>query len=539
MAENLIGTRRERAEGDGRGMTGSGVTRSAAGMGVVTAVSRAIGFGRVLFVAAVLGASGLGDTFTASNSLSNVVFELVAAGALSAVLVPTFVRLVERGDDVEAQRLAGGLAWYATLTLGLVAIVGVIAAPLLARVLTAGVSGDARDARALATTLLRWFVPQIVLYGLGALATAALYARRRFAITAAAPIANTIVMVGALALFRGVAGPEPGLVLSSGERVLLGVAGTGGVVGFVGVLLVAARRAGFAIVPRPVSRHDPAFRALVGHGARGVALQSIVGLLLGAAILLGAGVTGGVVAYQAAFVFFLAPYAILAQPLHTAVLPEMSVLAGASRRDDLGERLRWTLRTIAHLVLPATALGMALAHPGFALVRVGALDERGTALVAVAFVGLAAGLLPYSAFLLLARASYALDDSRAPALVAVLAGGVGTCVMAAGAIASDGNAQVAWLGVGHSGAYLLGAVALGNVLARRIDVRLVDRTLLAPIVAAALAGAVAFGIGHGAEHGSRAITLVRVVIAAAAGIATYVAAMRLAHQPLRPPEPGT
>lgn len=507
-------------------------------MGLVTAVSRAIGFGRVLFVAAVLGASGLGDTFTASNAFSNVVFELIAAGALSAVLVPTFVRLIERGDDAEAQRLAGGLAWYATWVLGAVALVGVIGAPLLARLLTAGISGDTHDARALTATLLRWFVPQIVLYGFGALATAALYARRRFAITAAAPIANTVVMVVSLAIFRVVAGADPGLALSGEERVLLGVAGTGGVIGFVGVLLIAARRAGFAIVPRRVPRSDTAFRELVGHGARGVALQSIVGLLLGAAILLGAGVTGGVVAYQAAFVFFLAPYAILAQPLHTAVLPELSVLAASGRLEDVAGRLRWTLRTIAHLVLPATAMAMALAHPGFALLRVGAFDERGAALAAAAFVGLAAGLLPYSAFLLLARASYALDDSRTPALVAVIAGTFGAAVMAAGAIVSDGSAQVAWLGAGHSVAYLLGAVVLGRVIARRVHGRLVPRAFLAPLLASGLAGVVALAIGHASETRPRAIAMGVVTIAVAAGVATYVAVMRLARQPLRPAEPA-
>jgi putative peptidoglycan lipid II flippase len=33
-------------------------------------------------------------------------------------------------------------------------------------------------------------------------------------------------------------------------------------------------------------------------------------------------VKGGTVAYQVAFVFFLAPYAILAQPVHTAILSD-------------------------------------------------------------------------------------------------------------------------------------------------------------------------------------------------------------------------
>ena len=64
---------------------------------------------RVLVIAAVLGTTYLGNTFQAANSVSNVLFELLAAGALSAVLVPTFVTLIDAGNDAEADRLANGL----------------------------------------------------------------------------------------------------------------------------------------------------------------------------------------------------------------------------------------------------------------------------------------------------------------------------------------------------------------------------------------------------------------------------------------------
>ncbi|MGH9035553.1 MAG: murein biosynthesis integral membrane protein MurJ, partial [Acidimicrobiia bacterium] len=67
------------------------MTRAAAVMGAATAISRVLGFGRVLVIAAVLGTTDLGNTFSASNSVSNVAFDLLAAGALSAVLVPAFV----------------------------------------------------------------------------------------------------------------------------------------------------------------------------------------------------------------------------------------------------------------------------------------------------------------------------------------------------------------------------------------------------------------------------------------------------------------
>ena len=52
--------------------------------------------------------------------------------------------------------------------------------------------------------------------------------------------------------------------------------------------------------------------------------HSMIGLLLLAAIVVGNTVEGGTLAYQVAWVFFLAPYAVLAQPIHTAILPDLT-----------------------------------------------------------------------------------------------------------------------------------------------------------------------------------------------------------------------
>src|SRR5207244_10810780 len=63
------------------------------------------------------------------------------------------------------------------------------------------------------TTLFR--SPQILLYAFGAIATGLLYARRRFAITAAAPMGSTVVMIICFVAFRVLAGPNPGFDLST------------------------------------------------------------------------------------------------------------------------------------------------------------------------------------------------------------------------------------------------------------------------------------------------------------------------------------
>jgi putative peptidoglycan lipid II flippase len=440
--------------------------RAAAGMGAITAVSRLAGFLRVLVVAAVLGTSDLGDAFLASNLVSNVLFELLAAGALSAVLVPTFVELLDRGDEAGAEEAAGRVLGAALVVLGVVSLACVVAAPVLARLLTRDAAPDVVDEqRQLVTFLLRFFVPQVMLYAAGTIAAAVLYAKRRFAITAAAPIGNTVVMVVCLAAFRVVAGRDPGLDLSAGEQWLLVLAGTGGVVGFVGLLLGACSASGFRLRPRRL-RGDQRVLALLHHSGWGVALHTAGGLLLGAAIVASSGVEGAVVAYQAGWVFFLAPYAILAQPIHTAILPELVTEAREIGLARVAASLRWALERMGLFVLPVTAAMMALALPAMRVVATGEA-RSGIGLLAAAVAGLAVGLYPYSAFLLLARGYYALGESRWPGLVAVASAAAGVVVMAASAALLEGAARVALLGVGHSIAYGLGAVVLAVGLARR------------------------------------------------------------------------
>ena len=479
--------------------------RAAAGMGAVTAASRVLGFARVLVVLVVLGTTSLGNAFNSANLLSNVLFELLAAGALSAVLVPTFVHLLETGDRTGAEEVAGGVLGVALAGLGAVAAIGVVAAPMLARLLTIGVDpADAAAQRDLVTFLLRFFLPQVVLYAAGTIATAVLYSLRRFAITAAAPIGNTVVMVAGLVAFRLAAGTDPGLDLSTGERMLLVAAGTGGVCAFVGSLLIACRRAGFSLRPR-WRFTDPRVRTLLTHSGWGVALHTVGGMLLGAAVIAGTSIEGGVVAYHSAWVFFLAPYGILAQPIHTAVLPE---LVSEARRDGLGQvaaSLRWAQERMALFVLPVSAGMIALALPGMRLLQYGEVTDEGPALLAAALAGLSVGLYPYGVFLLLARGYYSLDDSRTPGLVALACGVAGVAIMVVGSVLVDGTARIAVLGLAHSASYGVGAIVLARGLSRRTDASLWSPVIGRMAAVATLAGTAAWGGARalGVEHADR------------------------------------
>jgi putative peptidoglycan lipid II flippase len=500
-------------------------------MGAITAVSRLLGFVRVLVVAAILGASTLGDAFQAANLLSNVLFELLAAGALSAVLVPVFVKLLEQDDQPAAEEVAGRVLGVALMVLGAVIVAGIVASPLLARVLTSGADESvAGDQRALVAFLLPFFLPQVLLYSAGTIASAVLFAKRRFAITAAAPIGNTVVMVAFLLIFGAVAGTDPGLELSLGQKLLLVLAGSGGVIGFVGLLLVACRASGFRLRPRRL-RGDRRVTEVLRHSGWGVALHTAGGLLLLAAIVACSGVEGGVVAYQVGWVFFLAPYAVLAQPIHTAILPE---LVAEARDDGLGQvarSLRWALERIGLFILPVTAAMAALALPAMRLVGVGAVEGSGVGLLAAAVVGLAAGLYPYSAFLLLARGYYALEESRFPGLVALGSAAVGVVLMVLARVFLDGTDRLIGLGLAHSAAYAVGALVLVAGLRRRTGASLWPAALGRMAAVSAGAGVAVWSASRAALDAdpSRIADLLVLGVLGALGGAAVLGAYRVLH----------
>lgn len=104
----------------------SDLDRSARAMTVLTAVSRLSGFARVLVFTYVFGKTYLANTYVSANTVPNILFELFAAGALQAVLVPTMVKFVQK-DQREAEEIAGTILG---LLCGGLAFVGVAALAL-------------------------------------------------------------------------------------------------------------------------------------------------------------------------------------------------------------------------------------------------------------------------------------------------------------------------------------------------------------------------------------------------------------------------
>ena len=397
--------------------------RSSAAVGLGTALSRITGFLRVSALAA-LGFARLTDVYNIANSTPNIVYELLLGGILTATLVPLYVEHYERNEP----RASDAINTISITVLAAISVLGIIAAPWIVKLYMLRLEGAGKAAQqALATDLLRWFMPQIFFYGLTALATAMLNARRRFAAAAFAPVLNNVVVIAVLLALPRVASEPPTVtsVLDDPALVLLlGLGTTAGIVAMALVLLPALSRAGARFHWVWEWRH-PAVRKLARLSGWTVGYVAANQVAFWVALFLAYGHSGDASIYLAAFIFFQLPHGLFAVSIMTALAPELA--SSASRGDMVGLRRQFALgfRLMTLVVLPAAAILAVLSRPIVnALLDYGSFTAANGAATAETLLAFSLGLLSFSAYLFTLRGFYAMQDTRTPFLLNCLENGL-------------------------------------------------------------------------------------------------------------------
>jgi putative peptidoglycan lipid II flippase len=503
-----------------------------------TAASRITGFVRVVVVASALGTTFLANTYQTANTAPNVVFELVAAGVLTSIFVPTFVEYLVRDKGEEGWEAANALSSVALVALIGLTIVVALAAPLVIRALTLGIQREGlRDRQiALGTTFLRLFAPQIAFYGIGMIMTGALHAYRRFTIPAVAPIFNNIVVIAVYLTYAVMRGDRPPTVkgITPGETFVLGAGTTLGVIAMTVCLIPQLSRLGWRFRWRFNPSHPAVRRGWrLGAWALGYAGGYQAGLIV--VLMLANRIKGGVAAYQWAYTFFYLPHALFAIPLFQVLFTAMSEHVARGEEEGLIDRLRDGLSMLAFMLLPTAAIMIAVAHPlTRATLEYGVMSGTGATLVARVLIGFVAGLPTYSVFLVFTRAFYAIGDTRTPTLIN--AATVATASIAGTLLFVRLSAEwaVPGLAIGHSIGFGLGAVALGIFFGRAsaaVGSRALGASVLRSLVVALGALAVMLLVHRSLPESSTGEALVNLAVTAAAGGLLYVAVMRILNAP--------
>ena len=494
-----------------------------------TLLSRLTGFGRVLALVWAFHVTRLGDVYNIANTVPNILYDLVLGGVLSATLIPVFVDYLGRDDEDEGWRAVSAVCTVIFVSLLVLSAVFWLLVPAIIHFyLIFNHSAGAADERAIGTTLLRLFVPQLFLLGGIAVTTALLNARRRFAAAAFSPVVNNLICIGAIVATRLVA-TSLGLADFRHDRTALLILGLGTTAGYLAQLLVqlpALMRGRFHL--RPVwDLHHPAVRTVLRLSlwTFGAVFANQVAFNL--VLVLAGKKSGDVVVFTTAYQFFQLPYAIFAVSIAAVVTPDLSDrwakadVAGFRREMALGLRL-----TLA-IVVPAAVGYVALAHPFLTLIfHHGSFSSSDAHKIGTVVALFAVGLPGFSAYLLLMRAYQAMQDTRTMFWIYVVENGA-TIVLAAILYPMLG---VGGLALGWVSAYSIGTVVAYLNLRRRTGglegtalVRTLGRVVIATVVMFAAVWAVRLGLG---SRGTDTRLALVVGSGAIVGVVVYVAVCR-------------
>ena len=379
-------------------------------------ISNLVGVARGIVITNAFGTSANMDSFNAANRIVELLFNLVAGGALGSAFIPTFTGFLTREDRPGAWRLASGVINLVLIALVLISVLAFLFAPWIVRDgLFLLVPGSDPVQEALTVQLLRTMLPSVAIFGLSGLVMGILNAHQVFLIPAIAPAMYSLgIILGTLFL------PEDWGV----QRLALGVV--------VGALLHL-----FVQIPRVLKLRERAYHIYLG--LRNKAVLEVFRLmgprLLGVAVvqlnfivntIIALGQPeGSVTAITLAFSLMLMPEMAIAQSAAIASLPTFCAQVALGKLDEMRQSLASTLRAVLILAIPASVGLILLRTPLVSLLyQRGEFTARSTELVAWALQWYAVGLVGHALVEILSRAFYALHDTRTPVIVGVGAMGL-------------------------------------------------------------------------------------------------------------------
>lgn len=477
------------------------VARNSTLMATGTVASRITGIARDIAMTAALGFYLVSDAYSLGNSLPTMLYILVIGGALNAVFIPQLVRRMKDDDD-GGKAYADRLLTLTATVLLVLSVIAVAAAPWIVDLYTP--DDYPTDTYELAVAFARLFLPQIFFYGLYTMLSQVLNARGHFAMPMFAPIANNVIAITTFVLFIAVAGTSAAAdgALTSDQVLLLGIGTTLGVIVQAVLLVPILRRSGYLWRPRFDWRDSGLGKAakLAAWTVALVLVNQVAYLFimrLAAQANVNAAASGmvaeGITTYQKAHLVFMLPHSVITISLVTALLPSLSRVAHAGLLRQVGQDVARTMRMIALLIIPITAIlfvnGAAIS---VLLFGYGAATPQQAAVMGLTVSIFMLGLPAFTLFYVLLRGFYALEDTRTPFIVTAILSAVMLALAFPLFSLMSGTSQVAALALAYSAAYWVGLVVAWILLARRLGSLESGRTIWS-LVRTVIAGAVAVG----------------------------------------------
>ena len=371
-------------------------------------VSRILGWLRVAVLGYLFTFEELGP-FYAAFRIPDLVYQLVAAGALGSALIPVLSQLLSHGERDRAWRVASAVANAVLIALLVFASLMFVFADQIVPVVVGGF-----DPAAMAQTveMTRLMLLSPIFLAMGALVSAILNAENRFAASAIAPVtynAAIIVVSIVLAQFVGVYAAAIGVVVGS-------------VLHF--AVQLPALRHRFTWTPI-VRSGDPQARdalKLMLPRALGLGASQITFIvnttLASQVVLMGAASAAAVTVYNVAFNVLQIPLGIVAVPVGMVLLPSLSRSRGDDDDRTFAMLVGQSIRLLLWMTIVMTTVGIVLSDQTIRVLfpKSTPLEVAATAATLAVFL---LGLPAHAMNVILARGFYAGRDTRTPVIVAL------------------------------------------------------------------------------------------------------------------------
>lgn len=382
---------------------------------VAFVVSRLLGLARDAVFNFYFGVDSLqADAYSIVSPTPELIFTVIAGGALGSAFIPTFVAYFAREDEEGAWRVFSAILNLVLLVMTLAAGLAALFAPQLLQALYGDILQARPEMLGVAVPLLRLMLISPIIFGASGVVMAALNARQHFLMPA---LAGIIYNLGIIA----------GTMLWAPSVLGVGIGTVVGSLGHLAIQLPALRQASARY--RPIfTWRDPGVRQVLRLMAPRVLGLSFSYLNLFFTPLLAQGMMAGSLrALNVAFRLVMAPQGVLGQALGIASFPTFAALAAESDLSEIQRILSDTLRLIVFVGLPLTVLLAVLARPIIELAyQRGQFDAAATNLAAWGLLFYAPALVSLALLEVISRVFYALKDTLTP----VLAGAVQIALMA-------------------------------------------------------------------------------------------------------------
>lgn len=373
---------------------------------VLTVLSKIIGFARELTLSYFYGASSITDAYLISITIPSVIFGFIGVG-IGTGFIPMYSKIEQIEGSEKANRYTNNLINILMLLCAILFVFGLIFARPLVRVFARGFEGETLE---LAIKFTKISLMGIFFTVMIHVFNGYLQLKDNYVVPALMGFPMNFFTI----LF---------IILSSGGNInLLAIGTVVAAASQVIILLPFAYKKGYKYKP-VFNIRDKHIRKMVY-----IALPVIMGasvnqinVLVDRSIASGVA-SGGITALNYANKINDFVQGIFVVSITTALYPMISKMAAENNIDGLKDSVSEAISATNLLLVPATVGAMIFAEPVVALLfGRGQFDARALSMTSTALFYYAVGMVAFGLRAVLARAFYAVQDTKTPAINAAIA----------------------------------------------------------------------------------------------------------------------